>query len=116
MLKSGDIVHSVGGSFTYQIVGAICRIYDRGELPYPCCRLQWKGKEPYWNRVGKRFVPDIATKKFPSYRVKLVGGLLEFDYTEYGKHLDEKSKAWWYTLTRKDENVCKSVLFDEVAE
>jgi hypothetical protein len=115
MFKYGDIIQSRGGSFTYQVIGAVCRLYDREELPYPCCRLQWKGKEPYWNRVGQRFVPDIATKKVPSYRVKLVGGLSEFDYSEYGRPLDTVTRSWWYTLTRKDENVCKSLLLNEIA-
>lgn len=115
MRKPGDIFTSKGGSFQIEVIGAICRLYDREHLPYPCCRLSWMGKEPYWNRVGKRFVPDIGCKKSPSYRVKILDGKLDFDYTEFEKLLPPQEKAWWYTLTRKDENVCESALYNEVA-
>lgn len=115
MRNSGDIFPSVGGTFDIQVIGAICRLYDREQLPYPCCRLQWLGKEPFWNRVGKRFVPDIACKRFPSYRVKIFGRNIEFDYTEFTKPLAPEEKAWWYTLTRKDKNVCFGNIYDEAA-
>lgn len=115
MLKSGDIFPSKGGSFTFQVIGAICRLYDREQLPYPCCRISWMGKEPFWNRVGKRFVPDIACKRHPSYRVRLLDGKLEFDYTDFTHTLSVQEKAWWYTLTRKDKNVCLSEVYDEAA-
>lgn len=98
-LKPGQIFKSPGGTFKYKVVGACCRLYDRNFLPYPCCRLLWGSKEPFWNRIGKRFVPDIATKRSPSYCVQLL------DYPEsepvvmtlYWVKLSEVQQQWWYT-------------------
>ena len=72
LLSTGTIVKSSGQSFSYQILGAICRLYDREELPYSGCRLQWRGKEPSWNHVGKRFVIDMSTRHKASYQVYLL--------------------------------------------
>lgn len=71
-LQPGQIFSSPGGTFKYQVIGACCQLYDRDRLPYPCCRLCWRGKEPSWRRVGKRFVPDMAARPKPSYCVQLV--------------------------------------------
>lgn len=71
-LQAGQIFHSPGGTCTYQVIGAVCLLYDRELLPWPCCRLSWRGKEPSWRRIGRRFVPDIAAKNSPSYVVKLI--------------------------------------------
>jgi hypothetical protein len=72
LLSLGTIVRSPGQSFSYQIIGPICRLYDRSELPYPCCRLQWKGKEPSCNRVGKQYVIDMSTRHKASYQAYLL--------------------------------------------
>lgn len=72
LLQTGDVITSPGGSYSYQVIGAVCRLYDREELPYPCCRLQWQGKEPSWNRVGKRYVMDMSTRRQASYQVYLL--------------------------------------------
>ena len=60
VLKHGEIHSSVGGQYSFRVLGPCCRLYDRNELPWPCCRLSWRSKEPSWRRIGKRFVPDIA--------------------------------------------------------
>jgi hypothetical protein len=99
-LDSGLWVTSPGAHFTYQIVGPCCRLFDRAELPWPCCRLQWRGKEPSWRRVGRRFVADLATKNFPSYGVRILeggqwGSIVVMTF--YGERLSPDLKAWWYS-------------------
>lgn len=84
LLNTGDEVKSPKGNFTYRVVGPVCRLYDRDDLPWPSCRLSWHGKQPSWNRVGKRFVPDLATTRAPSYAVELLG-----DYSDLAAILDE---------------------------
>jgi len=98
-LKPGLGFKSPGGTFKYRVIGACCRLYDRNSLPYPCCRLSWFGKEPFWNRIGKRFVPDIATKHSPSYCVQLVGytDAEPFVMTLYWVKLSDVQQAWWYS-------------------
>lgn len=100
-LITGAIFHSFGGSFAYRVVGPICRLYDREQLPWPCCRLSWRGKEPSWRRIGSRYVSDIATKGYPSYSVELWDQLNECWYgqsifTFYLLRPAFKSNQWWY--------------------
>jgi hypothetical protein len=97
-LKPGQIFKSPGGTFKYRVIGACCRLYDRNSLPYPCCRLSWKGKEPFWNRQGKRFVPDISVKHSPSYCVGLVDypEAEPFVMTLYWVKLSDGKQQWWY--------------------
>ena len=97
---SGKFLRSPGGSFTYEVVGPCCRLYDREELPWPCCNLQWKGKQPSWNRVGKRFIADMAASRCPSYAVKgrdLSGNQWEQVLTVYQDRLTKHEKDWWYS-------------------
>ena len=47
----GKKIRSPGGSFVYEIQGPVCILYDREQLPWPCCSLQWRGKQPSWNRL-----------------------------------------------------------------
>lgn len=97
-LKLGQVFYSPGGTFKYRVIGACCRLYDRENLPYPCCRLCWRGKEPFWNRIGKRFVPDIAVKRSPSYCVQLVNypEAEPFVMTLYWMKLSPEQQQWWY--------------------
>jgi hypothetical protein len=99
-LAFGTIVSSPGSHFTYLVLGPCCRLFDREELPWPCCRLQWRGKEPSWRRIGRRFVPDVAVKNFPSYAVEV----LEPGYTGapfvltfYSARFSPELKEWWYS-------------------
>ena len=98
-LKLGDRVLSCGGSYEMRIIGACCRLYDREELPYPSCSMQWRGKEPSWNRVGKRFVPDMAARRSPSYCVVATdpgGGMNEpYVTTFFWQKLTKKEGEWW---------------------
>ena len=66
----GKKIRSPGGSFVYEVQGPVCRLYDREELPWPCCSLQWRGKQPSWRRIGRRFIADIAARRCPSYAVR----------------------------------------------
>ncbi len=96
---SGYLFQSPGGHFTYRVVGPCCRLFDREQLPWPCCRLQWRGKEPSWRRIGKRFVPDMATRHFPSYGVEIVGQPYHgqpFITTLYTYRFDRSLQSWWY--------------------
>lgn len=97
---SGHSFQSSGAHFTYRVIGPCCRLYDREQLPWPCCRLQWRSKEPSWRRIGKRFVPDMATRKFPSYSVEIVGQgyrTVPFVTTLYTVQLPLEEQNWWYT-------------------
>lgn len=110
ILSYGDELKSPRESFTYQVIGPICRLYDREELPYPSCSLVYRGKQPSWKRVGNRFVCDVATKRSPSYSVELLG-----DYSDIEKLTDHSPKVitlyylklppslqeWWVTPSCK---------------
>ena len=99
-LPSGSILPSLGGHFTYRIVGPCCRLFDREQLPWPCCRLQWRGKEPSWRRIGRRFTADLAAQRSPSYVVEILepghaGELIVL--TIYCDRLTPEQQSWWYS-------------------
>lgn len=97
-LQHGDIFFSPGCHFSYRVVGPCCRLFDREQLPWPCCRLQWQGKEPSWRRIGKRFVLDMGTKRHPSYSVEILGqGPVEpIIITLYSVQLPGVVQDWWH--------------------
>jgi hypothetical protein len=102
-LPSGSILHSPGGQFRYRIIGPCCRLFDREQLPWPCCRIQWHSKEPSWRRIGHRFVPDMAAKRYPSYSVELMGYDNGFEptlLTLYTDRLPSPILDWWYARQR----------------
>ena len=72
LLEPGSEHTSPGGHYSYRVLGPCCRLFDREELPWPCCRLAWRSKEPSWRRVGRRFVADLAARRCPSYAVELL--------------------------------------------
>ena len=71
LLETGSIHTSPGGQYSFRVIGPCCRLFDREELPWPCCRLAWRSKEPSWRRVGRRFVADLAAWDF------MVQGLMQ---------------------------------------
>jgi hypothetical protein len=96
----GHVFFSPGCHFSYRVIGPCCRLFDREQLPYPCCRLQWRGKEPSWRRIGKRFVPDVSTKNHPSYAVEIIGLPAQVEpivLTLYSVNLPEAIREWWHT-------------------
>ena len=104
LITQGETIYSPGMSFCYRVIGSICRLYDREELPYPSCSLQWRGKQPSWNRVGKRFIPDMSCKNSPSYSVYLMNGRVEFTekiITCNWVKLSPEEKLWWCTPSSK---------------
>ena len=105
-LEEGNRFKSPGGSYTYKVIGPCCRLYDREELPYPCCNLSWRGKAPSWNRIGKRFIPDIAASRCPSYSVEGID-VEGFKWlqvlTFYHQRLSSDVKAWWYSKVPKSK-------------
>ena len=95
----GKKIRSPGGSFVYEVQGPVCRLYDREELPWPCCSLQWRGKQPSWRRIGRRFIADIAARRCPSYAIRGVdsaGTQWEGVVTLYMHRLNKEEKIWWY--------------------
>ncbi|NJL85006.1 MAG: hypothetical protein HC886_01965 [Leptolyngbyaceae cyanobacterium SM1_1_3] len=100
---TGHIFQSPGAHLTYRVVGPCCRLFDRNQLPWPCCRLQWRGKEPSWRRVGRQLVPDMATRKFASYSVEIIGQSYRsepFVITLYTFLLPPQQQQWWYAKQR----------------
>ena len=97
---SNYIFQSPGSQFTYRVIGPCCRLFDREQLPWPCCRLQWRGKEPSWRRIGRRFIVDLSTKRYPSYSVELVGhskSKQPIILTLYTQRLSREDQDWWHT-------------------
>ncbi|MFK8185906.1 MAG: hypothetical protein AB8B99_21220 [Phormidesmis sp.] len=103
---TGHIFESPGAHLTYRVTGPCCRLYDREQLPWPCCRIQWHSKEPSWRRIGKRFIVDLATRKHPSYCVEIVGQSYRSEpiiMTLYTEKLSTKLQNWWHTKRIKQE-------------
>jgi hypothetical protein len=103
-LNTGQIIISPGGHFSYRIIGPCCRLFDREFLPWPCCRLEWGGKEPSWRRIGRRFVLDMSTQDHPSYSVALLGqshSSQPLVITLYSVQLSLAEKDWWYSKKPK---------------
>jgi|14BtaG_2_1085337.scaffolds.fasta_scaffold00111_16 hypothetical protein len=99
MLNTNKRIRSPGGSFVYEVQGPACILYDRNELPWPSCSLQWKGKQPSWNRQGRRLVPDMAASRCHAYSVKafdLWGSSWEQVLVMYDFRLTREEKDWWY--------------------
>ncbi|MEL6471626.1 MAG: hypothetical protein AAFQ74_18030 [Cyanobacteria bacterium J06623_4] len=97
---TGHLFDSPGAHLTYRIVGPCCRLYDREQLPWPCCRIQWHSKEPSWRRIGRRFIVDLATRKHPSYCVEIVGQSYRSEpiiMTLYTVTLSAQLQDWWHT-------------------
>lgn len=116
LLPVGTIISSPGGHFTYRILGACCRLFDRNELPWPCCRIQWRSKEPSWRRIGKRLVPDMATKRFSSYMVEIVDHEYSkepFVLTLYWLKLPADIQNWWCTKYVPTSTAPSSVVADQ---
>jgi len=89
---------------TYRVIGPCCRLYDRDQLPWPCCRIQWRSKEPSWRRIGARFTVDMATRKHPSYCVEIVGQSYRSEpmtMTLYTVRLTRELQDWWHTKRTK---------------
>ena len=100
LLEPGSVHTSPGGQYSFRVIGPCCRLFDREELPWPCCRLAWRSKEPSWRRIGRRFVPDLAARRCPSYAVELLqpGGrptptVLTLFSVRFSRDLQE----WWYS-------------------
>lgn len=105
IIPRGSAFKSHGGRFGYQVIGPVCRLYDREELPWPSCSLAWRGKQPSWNRVGARFIADLAAARCPSYAVKGVdayGNTWDDVVTLYDEKLAPDLKQWW--ITRKPQS------------
>lgn len=104
IIPQGSAFKSHGGRFGYRVIGPVCRLYDREELPWPSCSLTWKGKQPSWNRIGTRFIPDMAAARCPSYQVEGVdayGNTWTQSITLYEEKLTKDLKHWW--ITRKPQ-------------
>ena len=97
---SGYEFLSPGSQFSYRVIGPCCRLFDREQLPWPCCRIQWHGKEPSWRRIGRRFIVDLSTKRYPSYSVELIGYTSSAKptiLTLYTDRLSSEEQEWWHS-------------------
>ncbi|ATS18608.1 hypothetical protein L5470_01435 [Synechococcus sp. PCC 6717] len=93
---TGYHFYSPGYSFSYEVIGPCCRLFDREQLPWPCCRIAWRSKEPSWRRIGRRLVVDGATKRHPSYAVYHRETNTVMMITLYWIHLEGRDRQWWY--------------------
>ena len=100
LLEAGSIHPSPGGQYSFRVLGPCCRLFDREELPWPCCRLAWRSKEPSWRRVGRRFVADLAARRCPSYVVELLqpgARPTRTVITLFPQRLGPELQEWWYS-------------------
>ena len=100
MLQTHEVINSPGGNYTYIALGPVCVLFDREELPWPSCSLAWKGKQPSWNRVGRRFVADLAASRCPAYSVMgmdFQGNTWYQTLTLYPERLSKEERRWWYS-------------------
>ena len=100
VLAHGSIHTSPGGQYSFRVIGSCCRLFDREELPWPCCRLAWRSKEPSWRRVGRRFVADVAARRCPSYVVELLQPGSKPTVTVltlFSQRLTPGLQEWWYS-------------------
>ena len=100
LLEPGTEHTSPGGQYSFQVLGPCCRLFDREELPWPCCRLAWRSKEPSWRRIGRRFVPDLAARRCPSYAVELLqpgARPTRTVLTLFPVRLGASLQEWWYS-------------------
>ena len=100
VLAPGSEHTSPGGQYSYRILGPCCRLYDREDLPWPCCRLAWHSKEPSWRRIGRRFVPDVGARRCPSYAVELLQSgarPTRTVMTLFPQRLAPALQEWWYS-------------------
>lgn len=100
VLTHGSLHTSPGGQYSYRVLGPCCRLFDREELPWPCCRLAWRSKEPSWRRIGRRFVPDLAARRCPSYAVELLqpgSRPTTTVLTLFPQRLSPELQEWWYS-------------------
>ena len=98
--EPGSEQSSLGGQYSYRVLGPCCRLFDREELPWPCCRLAWRSKEPSWRRVGRRFVADLASRRCPSYAVELLqpgSRPTRTVLTLFAQRLSPALQEWWYS-------------------
>jgi hypothetical protein len=108
LLEHGQLIHSPGCHFTYRVVGPCCRLFDRDQLPWPCCRLEWHGKEPSWRRIGRQLVVDMGTQNSPSYAVEIVGQARSPEplvVTLYYVKLPLLVKEWWYSTKPQNQAI-----------
>jgi hypothetical protein len=78
LVAHGELFSMCRGSFFfYRNEGPVCRLFDRENLPWPSCSLQWRGKQPSWRREGPRFTRDLGAKNAASYNTTLVGHSVE---------------------------------------
>lgn len=117
-LKPGQVFFSPGAHFSYRVIGACCRLFDRETLPYPCCRIEWHSKEPSWRRIGKRLIVDLATKNSPSYSVEIIGQAMQepLVMTLYSVKLPQPLKEWWVSSKPSTSEIADSTWLGSAEE
>ena len=100
IMEYGTVHPSLGGNFSFRVIGPCCRLFDREDLPWPCSRLSWRTKEPSWRRIGSRFVPDIAARRCPSYSVEILqpgSKSIPTTLTFFADKFTPSMQEWWYS-------------------
>ncbi len=116
LLDHGSIYPSPGGQYSFRVIGPCCRLFDREELPWPCSRLAWKSNEPSWRRIGRRFVPDLASRRCPSYSVELLqpgSKPIKTILTLFPSRFTPVVQEWWYSRhprSKEQENLLPGFL------
>jgi hypothetical protein len=99
-LKSGDRFKSPGCLYEYEVIGACCQLFDRESLPYPSCSLDWKGKQPSWRRIGRRFINEPSSANREIYYVRRINAQYEQLATTYWVftywQMSPELKKWWH--------------------
>ena len=106
LMDHGSIHSSIGGQFSFRVIGPCCRLFDREELPWPCSRLAWKTKEPSWRRIGVRLVPDLASRRCPSYSVEILqpgSKPITTTITFFSDRFTPVLQEWWYSRHYKSK-------------
>ncbi|MDX2100482.1 MAG: hypothetical protein SFW36_22120 [Leptolyngbyaceae cyanobacterium bins.59] len=105
---NGQIFYSPGAQFAYRVIGPCCRLFDREQLPWPSCRLEWRSKEPSWRRIGRRLIADISTRNHPSYAVEIIGRGARSEplvITLYHVKLSAEQQEWWHSKIKVESPV-----------
>ena len=104
LLEHGSVHASPGGQYSFRVIGPCCRLFDREELPWPCCRLAWRSKEPSWRRVGadlcQIWLPGVA----PHIRLSCSSRALALHLrllTLFSMRLTPELQEWWYSRLPK---------------
>ena len=71
LYKYGDVISPKGSGFRYRVIGPVCRLFDREELPYPSCSIYWQVEEVVELRASEFWRVEhcsLAPKALPGWK------------------------------------------------